>query len=298
MSVVHVTLLKAVLNAGPETPYYIVNVCLISIAICLQVIVGILALIMSHIHKFHASSAYKERSCEERCCWSCRSCLVRKLCPGDPEKGSTADGKEGRNGKNQGGQQGGHQGGHQGGQQGGHQGGQQGGQQGGHQGGQQGDHQGDQHDGGADSKADGLVLSKLVKIKDVLGDDTSKSMADIKEFRSRMKRLHKYLPEAEALVKLSGRPDEEHGWTVLGQHAEEQYRDKMLKTVNFCQRGINYILYMVFIINILIGGFGMAEFSSYSPTDTTQGSVKSTTIATDQVKIVPINSTNGTYSIG
>ena len=28
---------------------------------------------MSHIHKFHASSAYKEQSSEERCCMRCRA---------------------------------------------------------------------------------------------------------------------------------------------------------------------------------------------------------------------------------
>ena len=53
MSIVHITLLKEVLDRGPDMPYYKVSLGLIITAIILQVIVGIIALLIANVRKYY-----------------------------------------------------------------------------------------------------------------------------------------------------------------------------------------------------------------------------------------------------
>ena len=59
MSTVHVALLKAILDQGPESnKYYTVSIILISISLVLQVIAGLLSLVIAQIKSFYTKHRY------------------------------------------------------------------------------------------------------------------------------------------------------------------------------------------------------------------------------------------------
>ena len=71
MSVVHVTLLRTVLSGGPDfIEYYHVVLVLVTLALILQVIVGVLALLVTHIKSNYTKhvDACSVRQWVSRCC--------------------------------------------------------------------------------------------------------------------------------------------------------------------------------------------------------------------------------------
>ena len=59
MSTVHVALLKAIIDQGPESNnYYTISIVLIAISLILQVLAGLLSLIISKIRSFYTNHRY------------------------------------------------------------------------------------------------------------------------------------------------------------------------------------------------------------------------------------------------
>ena len=54
MSIVHISLLKVIIDSNMDTAYYILGIVLVSTAIVLQIVVGILALIVTNIDRYYS----------------------------------------------------------------------------------------------------------------------------------------------------------------------------------------------------------------------------------------------------
>ena len=71
MSIVHFLLLKTMIDHGQDSKYFIPGIVMISIAIALQIIVGVIASRVSIIDKFFKT--FNDHLAEEEKCW--RNCI-------------------------------------------------------------------------------------------------------------------------------------------------------------------------------------------------------------------------------